>query len=328
METKIMMNRRTTLVALGAFALTRMAQAQSYPSRPIKLVVPTSAGGIADFISRSAGEIMARSLGQPLVLENRPGGASTLAANLVAHAPPDGYTVLMSTEFNMATAALLRKDLSYDPRKDLAPVGVLARFPLGLIVNAKLPVRTVRELVAYLKARPGTVNYASAGAGTAYHLAAEMFMAQNDVQMVHVPYPGGSPMATSLVRRDTEVAFAALNTYLPHIRSGDLRVLAVANEKRIAALPDVPTFAEAGFPAFDAEMHVGLAVPSGVTPDVIQKLHAALSKVWADEALRTRMATAGVEVASQHTPQDYAERLAREGRRWQGLIAKNKLRME
>jgi tripartite-type tricarboxylate transporter receptor subunit TctC len=328
METKIMMNRRTTLFALGASVLAPVARAQSYPTRPIKLVVPTSAGGIADFIGRSAGEIMARSLGQPLVLENRPGGASTLAANLVAHAPPDGYTVLMSTEFNMATAALLRKDLSYDPRKDLAPVGVLARFPLGLIVNAKLPVRTVRELVAYLKARPGAVNYASAGAGTAYHLAAEMFMAQNDVQMVHVPYPGGSPMATSLVRRDTEVAFAALNTYLPHIRSGDLRVLAVANEKRIAALPDVPTFAEAGFPAFDAEMHVGLAVPSGVAPDVIQKLHAALSKVWADEALRMRMATSGVEVASQHTPQDYAERLAREGRRWQGLIAKNKLRME
>ncbi|MFS2100401.1 Bug family tripartite tricarboxylate transporter substrate binding protein [Variovorax sp. Varisp85] len=323
-----MMNRRRTLVALGASVLAHVARAQSYPIRPIKLVVPTSAGGIADFIGRSAGEIMARSLGQPLVLENRPGGASTLAANLVAHSPPDGYTVLMSTEFNMATAALLRKDLSYDPRKDLAPVGVLARFPLGLIVNAKLPVRTVRELVVYLKARPGAVNYASAGAGTAYHLAAEMFMAQNDVQMVHVPYPGGSPMATSLVRRDTDVAFAALNTYLPHIRSGDLRVLAVANEKRIAALPDVPTFAEAGFPAFDAEMHVGLAVPSGVTPDVVQKLHAALAKVWSDEALRTRMAAAGVEVASQHTPQDYAERLAREGRRWQGLIAKNKLRME
>lgn len=323
-----MWNRRKILVAMGAAVLARVARAQSYPVRPIKLVVPTSAGGIADFIGRSAGEIMARSLGQPFVLENRPGGGSTLAANLVAHAPPDGYTVLMSTEFNMATAALLRKDLSYDPRKDLAPVGVLARFPLGLIVNAKLPVRTVRELVAYLKARPGVVNYASAGAGTAYHLAAEMFMAQNDAQMVHVPYAGGSPMATSLVRRDTEVAFAALSTYLPHIRSGDLRVLAVANDKRIAALPDVPTFAEAGFAAFDAEMHVGLAVPSGVPPDVIQKLHTALAKVWADDALRARMAATGVEIASQHTSQDYTERLDREGRRWQGLIVTNKLRME
>lgn len=324
----MMMNRRTALVALGGSVLGHAAQAQSYPSRPIKLVVPTSAGGIADFIARSAGEIMARTLGQPVVLENRPGGASTLAANVVAHAAPDGYTMLMSTEFNMATAALLRKDLSYNPRKDLAPVGVLARFPLGLIVNAKLPVRTVRELVSYLQGRPGAVNYASAGAGTAYHLAAEMFMAQNDVQMVHVPYPGGAPMATSLVRRDTEVAFAALNTFLPQIRSGELRVLAIANDRRIAALPDVPTFAEAGYPAFDADMHVGLAVPSGVAPDVISKLHAALANVWADDALRARMASSGIEVATRHAPQDYAEQLAREGRRWQALIAKNKLRME
>lgn len=324
----MMMNRRTALVALGGSVLGHAAQAQSYPSRPIKLVVPTSAGGIADFIARSAGEIMARTLGQPVVLENRPGGASTLAANVVAHAAPDGYTMLMSTEFNMATAALLRKDLSYNPRKDLAPVGVLARFPLGLIVNAKLPVRTVRELVSYLQGRPGAVNYASAGAGTAYHLAAEMFMAQNDVRMVHVPYPGGAPMATSLVRRDTEVAFAALNTFLPQIRSGELRVLAIANDRRIAALPDVPTFAEAGYPAFDADMHVGLAVPSGVAPDVISKLHAALANVWADDALRARMASSGIEVATRHAPQDYAEQLAREGRRWQALIAKNKLRME
>jgi tripartite-type tricarboxylate transporter receptor subunit TctC len=146
--------------------------------------------------------------------------------------------------------------------------------------------------------------------------------------MVHVPYPGGSPMATSLVRRDTEVAFAALNTFLPQIRSGELRVLAIANDKRVAVLPDVPTFAEAGYPAFDAEMHVGLALPRGVSPDIIQKLHAALAKVWADDALRARMATSGIEVALPHTPQDYAEQLAREGRRWQALIAKNKLRME
>ena len=228
----------------------------------------------------------------------------------------------------LATAALLRKDLSYDPHKDLVPVGVLARFPLGLIVNAKLPVRSVRELVDYLRSRPGTLNYASAGAGTGYHLAAEMFMAQNEVQMVHVPYAGGAPMATSLIRRDTEVAFAALNTFLPYIRSGELRVLAVANDKRIPVLPDVPTFAEAGYPAFDADMHVGLALPSGVSPDVIQKLHAALTKVWADDALRTRMATAGIEIPASHSSQDYAEQLAREGRRWQALIAKNKLRMD
>lgn len=323
-----MINRRTALISLGASLLARTALAQTYPSRPIKLVVPTSAGGIADFIARSAGEIMARTLGQPIVLDNRPGGASTLAANVVAHAPADGYTLLMSTEFNMATAALLRKNLSYDPRKDLAPVGVLARFPLSLIVNAQLPVRTVRELVNYLQARPGAVNYASAGAGTAYHLAAEMFIAQNDVQMVHVPYGGGSPMATSLIRRDTEVAFAALNTFLPHIRSGELRVLAVANDTRVAALPDVPTFSEAGYPAFDADMHVGLAVPSGVAPDVIERLHAALAKVWADDALRARMASSGIEIAMRHTTQDYAEQLAREGRRWQALIAKNKLRMD
>lgn len=323
-----MMNRRTALVALCSPAFGSAAHAQTYPSRPIKLVVPTSAGGIADFIARSAGEIMSRTLGQPLVLENRPGGASTLAANVVAHAPADGYTMLMSTEFNMATAALLRKDLSYDPRKDLTPVGVLARFPLGLIVNAKLPVRSVRELVDYLRSRPGTLNYASAGAGTGYHLAAEMFMAQNEVQMVHVPYAGGAPMATSLIRRDTEVAFAALNTFLPYVRSGELRVLAVANDKRIPVLPDVPTFAEAGYPAFDADMHVGLALPSGVSPDVIQKLHAALTKVWADDALRTRMASSGIEIPAPHSSQDYAEQLAREGRRWQALIARNKLRMD
>lgn len=324
----MMMNRRTALVALCSPAFGSAAHAQTYPSRPIKLVVPTSAGGIADFIARSAGEIMSRTLGQPLVLENRPGGASTLAANVVAHAPADGYTMLMSTEFNMATAALLRKDLSYDPRKDLTPVGVLARFPLGLIVNAKLPVRSVRELVDYLRSRPGTLNYASAGAGTGYHLAAEMFMAQNEVQMVHVPYAGGAPMATSLIRRDTEVAFAALNTFLPYVRSGELRVLAVANDKRIPVLPDVPTFAEAGYPAFDADMHVGLALPSGVSPDVIQKLHAALTKVWADDALRTRMASSGIEIPAPHSSQDYAEQLAREGRRWQALIARNKLRMD
>lgn len=234
----------------------------------------------------------------------------------------------MGTEFNMATAALLRKDLAYDPRKDLLPIGVLAKFPLGLIVNAKLPVRSVRELVDYLRARPGAVNYASAGAGTAYHLAAEMFKAQNDVQMVHVPYAGGSPMATSIIRRDTEVAFAALNTFLPFIRSGELRVLAIANERRIPLLPEVPTFAEAGFPAFDASMHLGLASPSGVAPEIVHRLHGALAKVWADETYRTRMANYGIETPAPHTPTEYAERLAAEARRWQGLIIKNKLRME
>ncbi|CAG2154207.1 Bug family tripartite tricarboxylate transporter substrate binding protein [Cupriavidus numazuensis] len=322
------MKRRTFIAAACVPAFATRANANLYPSRPIKLVVPTSAGGIADFIARSAGEVMARSLGQPFVLDNRPGGASTLAANIVAHANADGYTLLMGTEFNMATAALLRKDIAYDPRKDLLPIGVLAKFPLGLIVNAKLPVRSVRELVNYLRARPGAVNYASAGAGTAYHLAAEMFKAQNDVQIVHVPYAGGAPMATSLIRRDTEVAFAALNTYLPFIRSGELRVLAIANERRIPLLPDVPTFAEAGFPAFDASMHLGLASPSGVAPDIIHRLHAALAKVWADETYRTRMATYGIETPAPHTPTEYAERLAAEARRWQGLIAKNKIRME
>src|SRR2546422_649766 len=191
------------LPSVPAFAQPKAETA--YPTKPIKWVIPNPPGGVADMVGRSAGEIMSRTLGQPFVLDFRPGGASTLAAGVVAHSAPDGYTVMMSTEYALSTAALLRSDLSYDPKRDLLPLGVLARLPLALIVNAKLPVRNVRELVDYVKARPTRVNYASAGAGTAYHLAAELFKSQHGLEMNHVPYQGGAAIYISLVRRDQDL---------------------------------------------------------------------------------------------------------------------------
>lgn len=319
--------------AIGALLPQVSALAQSrtettYPTKPIKWVIPNPPGGIADLVGRTAGEIMSRSLGQPFVLENRPGAASTLAAAMVAHGAADGYTLLMSTEYALSTAALLRRDLPYMPTRDLLPLGVLARFPLALIVNAQLPVRNVRELLDYLKARPGQVNYASAGAGTAYHLAAELFKAQHGIEINHVPYQGGAAIYTSLVRRDTELAFAALSTFLPHIASGQLRALAIASDRRVPVLPGVPTFAEEGVADFKVALDLGIAVPASTPPEVVRRLSSAMALVWADEGYRNRLIPSGVEVPQPHTSQEYQQELAREGQRWQALIVKHKLRFD
>jgi tripartite-type tricarboxylate transporter receptor subunit TctC len=326
------LSRRTLIAGAGVAAIfpdiPALAQPKpetAYPTRPIKWVIPNPPGGIADLVGRTAGEIMSRSLGQPIVLDNRPGAASTVAAALVAHSVPDGYTVMMSTEYALSTAALLRRDLPYDPKRDLLPLGVLARFPLALIVNAKLPVRNVRELVDYVKARPGRVNYASAGSGTAYHLAAELFKSQQALEMSHVPYQGGAAIYTSLVRRDTDMSFAALNTFLPHIATGQLRALAIASDQRAPVLPDVPTFAEEGFPDFKVALDLGMAVPASTPPEVVRRLSSAMALVWADEGYRKRLIPSGVEVPQPHTSQEYQQELAREGRRLQALIVKHKL---
>jgi len=236
--------------------------------------------------------------------------------------------VMMSTEYALSTAALLRSDLSYDPKRDLLPLGVLARLPLALIVNAKLPVRNVRELVDYVKARRTPVNYASAGAGTAYHLAAELFKSQHGLEMNHVPYQGGAAIYISLVRRDTDLTFAALNTFLPHIATGQLRVLAIASDQRAPVLPDVPTFAEEGFGDFKVALDLGLAVPASTPPDIVRRLSNAMALVWSDDAYRNRLVPSGVEVPKPHTAQEYQQELAREGRRWQALIVKHKLKFD
>ncbi len=313
--------RRQFLRLAGAAAalpaLSSLARAQSYPSRPLRWVVGFPPGGGADIVSRIMAPWLAERLGQPVVIENKPGASSNISIQTVVNSPADGYTLL----FVPASAAVnvtLFDALPFNLLHDIAPVSGLIDFPLVMVANPSVPAKTVAELVAHAKANPGKVTMASFGTGSTSHVAGELFKMMTGTTMIHVPYRGGAPMVTDLISGQVQVGFDVLTGSLAHIRSGRLRILAVASKRRSDALPDVPTIGET-VAGYEANSWCGLGVPRGTAPEIIGRLNREINAGLADPAVRARLA----EVATTpifFTPAEFGAYMAAEVEKWGKVI--------
>jgi len=312
--------RLTLLLALAAGLLPAAhASNDAWPSRPVRWIVPFPAGGAMDAIARTLGEKAARSLGQPFVIENKPGAGGNIGAELVAKAPADGYTIMI-TSIGMATNKALYPKLNYDPLKDFAPVSLLAVVPNVLVTNATQPnVRTLADVIAAAKAQPGRLTYASAGNGTSIHLAGEMFTALAQVDMLHVPYRGSGPAVTDLLGGQVNYMWDSITSARPHIQAGKLRAIALSTAKRSPSLPGVPTAAEAGLPGYDVSPWFAVFAPAGTPKPIVQKLHAVLLEAMKQPDVQAKFEAIGAEAIGS-TPEALATHLQRETARWGKLI--------
>ncbi|HWX82507.1 MAG TPA: tripartite tricarboxylate transporter substrate binding protein [Xanthobacteraceae bacterium] len=278
-------------LAAAAAIVPRLASADTYPSRPIRWIVPFPAGGSTDLIARLMGEWLAQKLGQPVVIENKPGGGTNIAVQAAVNAPADGYTLLFAVASNVINPSLY-KSLPFDFQRDIAPVAGLAELPLVFDVTPALPATTVPEFIAYAKANPGKINFASFGARTISHLAIELFKIAAGIDVVHVPYQGGAPMLTDLLSGRIQAGIDALPNSLPHIKSGGVRGLAVLSAKRTQALPDLPTLGET-ISGFEVTPWTALGVPSGTSNEIVERLNREVNAGLADPGIKARLAEVG-----------------------------------
>jgi tripartite-type tricarboxylate transporter receptor subunit TctC len=306
------MNPLKTVVLI--LALVAAEAAAQYPAKPIKLVVPFPPGGPNDLIGRIVGQKMAEDLGQPLVLENRPGAGGALGAEAVAKSSPDGYVLLLGTTGTLAIAPGVRANLPYDPATSFAPISRLTRSVFLVVVNASVPAHSLRELIDLAKARPRQLTYAGVNA-TPLHIAGEMFKAAAGVDLMHVPYKGAGPAIADLVAGRTDVMFEQLPALRAHIRSGKLRPLAVASANRLALLHEVPTAGESGLPGYEVDAWSGLLAPAGTPAAITERLHAAVSKALASVDVRDALTGAGTEAAVT-SPDEFARLMAADRVKW------------
>lgn len=310
-------------LALATCALAALAPAKAqttYPTRSITWVVPFTPGGVTDTTSRAISQKMGELLGQSFVVENRPGVGGSLATEQVARAAPDGYTVLYATSGTMAANLALYKNLKYEPLKDFIPVHGMFMSPTLLVVEASRPYRTVAELISFAKANPGTLNYGSAGPGTGTHLTSEMVQAKTGTKMAHVPYKGSSPALQDLLGGRLDLMYDYTVTLLPHIRSGRLRALAVMGSKRLPALPEVPTIAEAGFPGLESSSWSGIVVPTGTPAAVVRKLSQAMATALADASVVAPFEQIGSQPLVDHDEDKFKAFIADEQRKWAEVV--------
>ena len=314
----------TLALALGAAAAAPMALAQSYPSRPVTLVVPFPPGGGTDTGGRVIAEQLSRRWGQTVIVENKGGAAGQIGADLVAKAKPDGYTLLLGNIGTQAINPSLYAKLPYDPDKAFAPVSLVAELPLVMMVNPAVAAQTPAEFIALAKAQAGKLSYSSSGAGGAPHLVAEMFKDQTRSFIVHVPYRGGGPAIADLLAGHVDLSFMTALEASGHIKAGKLRALAVTSDKRLPALPDVPTLAEGALPGFNAISWIGLLAPAGTPQDTVDKISADLRAVLADEAVKARFAALG-GVARANSPKDFGKLIAADRTRYAEIIRSRKI---
>lgn len=310
-------------VLLGATAV----QAQNYPSKPIRWLVPYPAGGGSDFLARTIGQQLSTQVGQPILVDNKPGGNTAIAAAETARATPDGYTVLSADNGTMVFNSALYAKLSYNPEKDLVPVTLMGRFPMVLVVGPGSDAKDAKALIAQAKARPGSVNFGSAGAGSPHHLAMELLKVTAKVHMVHIPYRGAAPALADLAGGQIPAMMVDLAAGGSFIKSGKIRALAVAHPTRLPQLPDVPTFAELGYKGVEAAALVGLVAPAGTPPEVVNALQKQVASAINQPAVRQRLVDFGVEPVA-NTPQQYTELLRSEVVRWHKLIKDQKISLD
>lgn len=315
---------RVAILALSACALAMpQAAAQSYPAKPVRVVVPFPAGGPNDLVVRPTAQKLQELLGQPFVLDFRPGGSAIIGTDHVAKAPPDGYTLLiLSVTFVINTATYAR--LPYDAVRDFAPISSIAAGDILLVVNKVVPARTVKEFVALARATPGKLTYGSSGVGGSLHLAGELLSLAAGIRMMHVPYKGALLAVTEVMGGQIDGMFLGSSSAVPQVKAGKVRALGVASPKRSRALPELPTFAEAGYPAVVIDSRFGLAAPAGTPREIILRLNAAMVKGLAAPELRERYAAMGMEAVT-NAPQEYADLLKREIVQLRKVVAAAKL---
>ena len=293
------------------------AAEQRYPMRPVRIVVPQSAGGSTDLVARAVAQRLGEALKDNVVVDNRPGAGSLHGTDMVAKSPPDGHTVLVvAASFTINPS--LRKSLPFDPIRDFAPISQLVTLPHILVVHPSLPVKSVKELVALAKAKPGQLNFGSSGIATSTHLAAELFMHNADVKMVNVPYKGGAPGMTALLSGEVHLYFATISTALPHIKAGKLRALGVTSAKRSAAAPQYPTIAEAGVRGYQHQSWVGMLAPAKTPRPVVTKLNAEVVKIVQHPDMKALLLREGLEAAGD-TPEEFEQDIKTEIMKWQKL---------
>lgn len=318
------MNMLMRLLGLGlsALALTTMTSnvlAQSYPAKPIRFVVPYPPGGASDVTARIIGQKLTEAWGQPVVIENRPGANGNIAAEQVAKAPADGYTMLMGNVGPNAISPGLYPNLPYDAVASFAPVTLTTTVPIVLLVAPSLPVKNIKELIAYAKANPNKLNFASAGNGSSNHLTGELFKSTAGIDIVHVPYKGDAPALTDLMGGQVSMMFTTIVAALPHIKSGRLQAMAIASAKRIAAMPNLPTVAESGVPGFDSSSWGGILLPAGTPKEIIAKMHDTVVAILAMPDVKVRLSGLGAEVVG-NTPEEFGSYIKSETAKWGKVI--------
>ena len=321
------------VVVVLAFALPMMPIAMAddtYPNKPIRIIVPFTPGGSPDILARAVGQKITESTGAAVVVENVPGAGGTIGADRVAKATPDGYTLLMGHVGTLAVAPSVYPQLPYDPIKSFAPVALVAKVPNVLAVNASMPVKNIPELVAYLKANPGKVNYGSGGNGSAAHLAMEYFKMNTQTFIVHVPYRGTAPAVMDTVAGQIQMVFTGAPAIIPMVKSGKLKALAVSSLKRMDSLPDVPTLSESsvkGLNGFEADQWYGLVVPAGTPPAITQKLNQVVNKSLSAQDVSTRLRSEGA-IAAPTTPENFEQLIQSEIKRWRAVVIKAGIKSE
>ena len=311
---------RAVLLAL-VLALTPAprAVAQDYPMRPITLIIPTAPGGGNDVLGRVLADKMGHTLGQQIVPENRGGAAGTLATRALAKSPPDGYTIAVANSGTIGMAPTLYPNAGYDPRKDFAPIGLIAASTVVLVIHPSVSARSVQELIALAKAEPGKLTFGTGGAGSASHLFAELFASMAGIKLTHVPFRGLGPATNDLIGGHISMIFSSIPTAIGNIRSGNLRALATTGAVRSKVFPELPTIAEAGLPGYEAAQRYGLLAPAGTPRPIVAKLNAALRQGLESDEVKARIADEGAEPAPG-SPEDYARDIDIEDAKWGKLI--------
>jgi tripartite-type tricarboxylate transporter receptor subunit TctC len=307
------------LLAAFVVAIPGAAFAQAWPAKPIKIIVPYPPGGTSDILARSVGQKLTESLGQPVVVENKPGATGNIGADFVAKSPPDGYTVLLADIGSLAIAPSVSAALPFDPVKDFAPVVMVAYSPHVLAVHPSVPAANVRELVALLKGKPDSLNFAISGVGGANHLAGIDFAIRSGVKWTYIPYKGGSQAITDVMAGHAQVLFNGMLATYPSVKDGKLKAIAISSAKRFSGAPDIPTVAESGYPGFETGSWQGIVAPAGTPPEVVKKLHAAVTAVLASPEMAEKLATSGAEVRPQ-SPEQFGAFIRDEKSRWAKVV--------
>jgi tripartite-type tricarboxylate transporter receptor subunit TctC len=310
---------RAAAFVLLVFSGAVQPQDAAYPTKPIRFIVANSAGGGLDVVARLVSPALTASLGQQMIIDNRAGATGSVAAELTAKSPPDGYTMMMGSIGNLAVNPHIYKGLGYDPRKDFAPVTFAVSGSNVLVVHSSLPVKNLQEFVAYARSQPGKLTYGSSGSGNAGHLAAELLSSMAKIQMVHVPYKGGAPAMAALLANETQVLFASPSTAIPQVKSGRVKGLAVTTLKRSAMLPDLPTIAESGFPGYETDNWYAVVLPAGTPRPIVNRLNAELKRALLTPEIKEALLKQGLE-AAPGTPEALGKYMRSEYEKWGELI--------
>ena len=327
-----MMDRLSRVFALGicvaGLSVAPAALAQAYPTKPVRVVVPYPPGGVGDTTMRAIAQQLSESLGQPFVIDNKPGASQMIGADAVAKAAPDGYTLFLGSVTSLAINVSSQKKMPYDPVKDFAPVSMLYFSPMYLVVNPAVPAQSVKELVALAKAQPGKLSFASIGQGGSIHLAGEMFKSMAGVDITHIPYKGSAPAITDIIGGQVSLMFDAGVSALPQVRAGKLRALAITTAKRVDSTPELPTVAEAGgLPNYEATLWFGLVAPAATPRDIVNRLSQELAKILRQPALQARFANLGVEFSAS-SPEEFATYIRAETLKWGKVFRDAKVEQE